>query len=93
MNVLSVYTGQEVSVSAVVEDLDGNPVAPDTLTLIMKDPLGVETPITAWDSNPQVGLYIIRRTLSARGTHGFRIESINPDSTDQFNVTTDWSST
>lgn len=89
MNVLTVYTGQRISVTAVVTDEADQPVAPTNIqfTVVAPDETNPAPDLTG---NPATGLYTQEYILSQRGTYGFQIDVTNPDSSYNFNVTTRW---
>ena len=73
---MSLYPGVEVRISCSVKDPSGALVAPDTMTLKVKDPSGTITPYTGGGlDNPSVGVYRYDLILGASGTWFYRWEA------------------
>jgi len=92
INLITINVGQEVSVSATVEDtLTEAPVDPSNISILVEQPDGTNVTYAVGDlTHAAAGLYTKLVTLDQRGTYGFRIVTDNPDSAYQFNMTTEW---
>ena len=73
---MPLYPGVEVRLSCNVKDPDGVLVAPDVMTLSVKDPAGVTTPYTGGAlANPSTGAYQYDLILDQSGTWVYRWEA------------------